>query len=67
MEDEEFKDEVLFLTEAALDKLFVRAHKLAGTNTGDISPEMMFEFNELKKLFSEKLAELVIRQVDFNR
>lgn len=46
-----------------IDELFIKAHKFAGTQSGDATDGMHDELNDLK----EKLSDLIIRQVNYNQ
>jgi hypothetical protein len=46
----------------AIDDVFVEAHQLAGTKSGDITPHQTWQLDGLK----EKLRKLIIEQVKQN-
>lgn len=60
--DESFKDAIGAELESKINDAFNFSHELAGTKSGDISPDQQLELDDL----TEKLKNLIIRQTAQN-
>lgn len=59
--EEQFK-KIELLVEECIDYIFVQAHSICETKSGDITPEQMFELREIEK----KLLILLLDQLEQN-
>lgn len=60
--NEEVKNKIETLVDECMDYIFVQAHSIAETKSGDITPAQQLEYDSIK----EKLTKLVIEQVGQN-
>lgn len=59
---EKLNEQLTKLVEESLDYIFVQAHSIAETKSGDISPDQHFQYLDIQR----ELTKLLIEQVNQN-
>jgi hypothetical protein len=57
------KEEIIKIVENGIDCMFVEAHSIADTKSGDITPSQEFRLDKIK----EDLINLIFEQVEQNK
>lgn len=60
--NEDIKKQINTLVDECMDYIFVQAHSIAETSSGDITPAQQLEYDAIK----ERIKKLVIEQVGQN-